>query len=400
MRLVHALSPTQQPLLKMWLFQFPSPDRNNSNTQTQRNFSVIIDDEETAIAASPHSGYSSANAESAAENSTKSSHHVSQSNGISKQTETVGDVATSTIRRKRQRGIIYFRKIQPNDREAIQRLHEKWFPVDYKSDFFDGLCRERIMPGTSEPLYSCVACFKELSDVEFDERKRQMHGCTKEGRMPFFFRRKSQPMLNSYIHCDEYGDCLLWESDLRDDTTEEEDNNDPESSARNNEHFPSMIGSQSRCCQHANGCLNQTSPQETHEEAEREKIMRFYKELYSYDECSKQTTLRQSPSNDTRYLNEAGERIVGCLVGSFLSSSRLSTKHDSDRRDETAALLIPEPDRHSRMFYIMTLGTVPEFRRSGLGSILVNRVVDMINTRPECGALYLHVIIYNQGGMA
>ena len=47
----------------------------------------------------------------------------------------------------------------------------------------------------------------------------------------------------------------------------------------------------------------------------------------------------------------------------------------------------------------MTLGTVREFRRTGLGSLLVERVVDMINTTPECGALYLHVITYNEGAM-
>ena len=50
------------------------------------------------------------------------------------------------------------------------------------------------------------------------------------------------------------------------------------------------------------------------------------------------------------------------------------------------------------MFYIMTLGTTREFRRCGLGSLLVNRVVDMIEENEVeelCGALYLHVIIYN-----
>mmetsp|Transcript_23995 Transcript_23995/g.50587 ORF Transcript_23995/g.50587 Transcript_23995/m.50587 type:complete len:111 (+) Transcript_23995:1134-1466(+) len=47
----------------------------------------------------------------------------------------------------------------------------------------------------------------------------------------------------------------------------------------------------------------------------------------------------------------------------------------------------------------MTLGTAREFRRAGLGSILVDRVLDMINKMPECGALYLHVITYNVGAI-
>ena len=65
-------------------------------------------------------------------------------------------------------------------------------------------------------------------------------------------------------------------------------------------------------------------------------------------------------------------------------------------RDETATLLVPDSDEHPEMFYIMTLGTSSGFRRVGLGSILVNRVVDMIKSKQECGTLYLHVIIYNE----
>eukprot|EP00804_Cyclotella_cryptica_P020651 CCRYP_003471-RE/>CCRYP_003471-RE protein AED:0.20 eAED:0.20 QI:197/1/1/1/0.75/0.6/5/2458/445 len=386
----------------MWLFPFASRDPSHSDIPTKRNIAVVTDDEEAAIAASPHNGYSSANDKTAVVDSAESNGRVCQDNGMcAKQTDTIGDIATPASRMKRQRGIIYFRKIQANDRDAIQLLHEQLFPVDYKSDFFDGLCSERIMPGTSEPLYSCVACFKELSDEEFDfRRESQMQGCMKEGGVPFLFRRKSQSMLNSYIHCDEYGDCLLWDSDsLPDSASERQDNNDSESSARNNEQFSSTTCSHTRSCQPTNGILNQTSLAVTHEETEREKVMSFYRDLYSCDACNKHTRSRNSTSIDTRYLNEAGERIVGCLVGSFLSSSRLSSKHESRERDETAALLVPEPHRYSRMFYIMTLGTVPEFRRSGLGSILVNRVVDVINTRPECGALYLHVIVYNKGAM-
>ena len=49
----------------------------------------------------------------------------------------------------------------------------------------------------------------------------------------------------------------------------------------------------------------------------------------------------------------------------------------------------------------MTLGTTREFRRCGLGSLLVNKVVNMIESQEEqlCGALYLHVIVYNLGAI-
>mmetsp|Transcript_40481 Transcript_40481/g.71212 ORF Transcript_40481/g.71212 Transcript_40481/m.71212 type:complete len:221 (-) Transcript_40481:98-760(-) len=105
------------------------------------------------------------------------------------------------------------------------------------------------------------------------------------------------------------------------------------------------------------------------------------------------------------YYNDNGERIIGCIVGSFLPSTMPSKQHISSLdtklgRDETASLLIPDPHRHTKMFYIMTLGTSAEFRRCGLGSLLVNRVVDVIvRERGDCGALYLHVITYNEGAI-
>merc|ERR1719356_1899637 len=47
----------------------------------------------------------------------------------------------------------------------------------------------------------------------------------------------------------------------------------------------------------------------------------------------------------------------------------------------------------------MTLGCAHEFRRCGLGSLLVNRVVELCQGTPQCGALYLHVIPFNEGAM-
>ena len=117
-------------------------------------------------------------------------------------------------------------------------------------------------------------------------------------------------------------------------------------------------------------------------------MKRFYSNGFQFDNYNQQ--------NDF-YPNECGELIVGCVVGTFLPSSMHNVK--TGRRDETAELLIADPDEYPEMFYIMTLGTTRDFRRVGLGSILVNRVVDMIRSKQECGALYLHVIIYNEGAI-
>ena len=51
------------------------------------------------------------------------------------------------------------------------------------------------------------------------------------------------------------------------------------------------------------------------------------------------------------------------------------------------------------MFYIMTLGTTREVRRCGLGSVLVDRVVNSIEEIKDYGALYLHVIKFNEGAI-
>lgn len=258
------------------------------------------------------------------------------------------------------------------------------------------------MPGTNEPLHSCVACYREVDGDEFDELRRETdrrRGCiTNNGggllSSYLFGWRRHDDMSNAFVTLAEYGECILWESDAENSCTldgvgDGKDNRNLDESA------PQLLDTS----------FDANNSQRRAEELERERIVSFYNRL------NDGTTPKQAAggfannngsSHHEIYLNDAGERIVGCLIGTFLSSSRPSSKQQqqesTSERDETAALLIPEPDKYRRMFYIMTLGTVPEFRRFGLGSILVNRVVDMIETRPECGALYLHVITYNKGG--
>jgi ribosomal protein S18 acetylase RimI-like enzyme len=272
-------------------------------------------------------------------------------------------------RRLGRRGIIYFRPIKTEDRNVIQTLHEQWFPVDYKSDFFDGLCNDRIMPGTNQVLYSCVACFKELDDLEFEEmyEKRERESCS----MPSFWS-KGKHSLTSKYYCNETNDeCILWDGELVDDKD-------------------SVLSETTQHTNHISKVTQTKSNDNNSNQAndERERMKRFYSNGFQYDKYNQQ--------NDF-YANECGELIVGCVVGTFLPSSMHNAK--TGRRDDTAELLIPDPDEYPEMFYIMTLGTTRDFRRVGLGSILVNRVVDMIRSKQECGALYLHVIIYNEGAI-
>ena len=91
-------------------------------------------------------------------------------------------------------------------------------------------------------------------------------------------------------------------------------------------------------------------------------------------------------NDDEEEGGENGE-IVSCVVGSFVSSAKLS------RRMQT--LLMPDRTRHKSLFYIMTLGTVTNHRKSGLASALIDWVESLVEQDPACGGVYLHVITYN-----
>jgi ribosomal protein S18 acetylase RimI-like enzyme len=379
----------------MWLL-FPATATGSTNNSRNAYFAEDLNYNSKADEKSCCSGV--ANTTSTMEVTEKFHHgNLSQQNGNKKQ------------RRRLGRGVIYFRPIKPEDRTVIQTLHEQWFPVDYKSDFFDGLCNERIMPGTNQPLFSCVACFKELDDLEFEEmyEKRERESCS----MSSFWHNKEKHPLTSRYYCNETNEeCILWEgnhSDIDVDYSE----------AIQNENTNSTIEDVATddCCvstDNSDACRIKL----LHQQNEREKMKRFYSNGFRFDGCNggfnQNPTLhndttdedqndgnvvfsKQSNKNDDcNFVNECGEIIAGCVVGSFLSSSMYSAK--TGARDETATLLVPDPDEYPEMFYIMTLGTSREFRRVGLGSILVNRVVDMIKSKHECGALYLHVITYNE----
>jgi ribosomal protein S18 acetylase RimI-like enzyme len=311
--------------------------------------------------------------------------------------------------RRLGRGIIFFRPVKPEDRQVIQTLHEQWFPVDYKSDFFDGLCNDRIMPGTTQPLYSCVACFRELDDSEFEEmyEKRERESCSMS-----FFWPKEKNLLTSKYYCNETNDeCVFWKGRLDDEYDDDSGlpcsgtiQYDNTISTIINENTDDFVSTEKDECRKRP--VNQVN--------EREKMKKFYSNGFRFDDCdgfNQISTITQNNSYQTSYnnsngrkdddcnffVNDCGEVIAGCIVGSFVPSSMYSAK--TDARDETATLLVPDPVQYPDMFYIMTLGTSREFRRAGLGSMLVNRVVDMIKSQQECGALYLHVITYNEGAI-
>jgi ribosomal protein S18 acetylase RimI-like enzyme len=58
---------------------------------------------------------------------------------------------------------IIFRGIEQRDRQSVQALHERWFPVKYDEKFYQDISNGT--PGHfGEPLYTCVAVKKRLRD--------------------------------------------------------------------------------------------------------------------------------------------------------------------------------------------------------------------------------------------
>jgi hypothetical protein len=58
---------------------------------------------------------------------------------------------------------ISFRPLQEGDRDQIQSLHEDWFPVRYKSEFYDELVHHRMV-NSGEELFTCAAIYEEEED--------------------------------------------------------------------------------------------------------------------------------------------------------------------------------------------------------------------------------------------
>ena len=166
---------------------------------------------------------------------------------------------------------IAYRPLQPQDRNQIKKLHEEWFPVSYKDEFYDDLVMHRMV-NSGEELITYAAVYQEEDNDDCDAQQQQQQQSS------------------------------TWEK------------------------------------------IN-------------------------------------SPSSSQ------AQQIVACIVGSKVEASRLSR--------ETVELLLSDPFRYKRMFYIMTLGTVKEFRQYGLATKLLEQVMDMVQADEGCGTLYLHVITFN-----
>jgi ribosomal protein S18 acetylase RimI-like enzyme len=107
-------------------------------------------------------------------------------------------------------------------------------------------------------------------------------------------------------------------------------------------------------------------------------------EDYDKDEYNALSTIQEDTSD---------ECIIACLVGCVLSAHKLNRT--------SRQLLLPQyPHRHTKLFYIMTLGTVTKYRHLGLATQLVQQAVSRVVERDsDVGTMYLHVITLNNAAI-
>ena len=191
---------------------------------------------------------------------------------------------------------ISFRPLEPKDRGQIQKLHEEWFPVSYKEEFYDDLVLHRMVH-SGEELVTCAAVYRGGDDHQTLD----------------------------------HPDIVLRQH------------------ASSSEHYTTISGG-GQINGSTTGSITGTT-----------------------------TSSASAPPNR--------DSIVACIVGSKIEASHLSA--------DTVDTLLSDPSRHKRMFYIMTLGTVKEFRKLGLATLLLQKIMDMVQEDRECGTLYLHVITFN-----
>jgi histone acetyltransferase MCC1 len=97
------------------------------------------------------------------------------------------------------------------------------------------------------------------------------------------------------------------------------------------------------------------------------------------------TTIPQQQHLEPWTMPSISTQIVACVVGCFVPASSLS--------GTLRNILIHNPNRHTKLFYIMTVGTT--IKHAGIGTILIQHCIDQVRKDPACGVLYLHVLTTN-----
>ena len=265
-------------------------------------------------------------------------------------------------------GYYYFRSLCPQDRKIVQILHEEWFPVKYTNEFYDALVHNQLA-GTNESLYSSVAVQVKFWNQNINSTNEVNGRCEKKATNRNY---KNITNTNNLYAASIYSHNENSINDCYDHSSLENVQRSPLISTSTNSKLPPSnydINDIEKGSSNSQRCV--------------------YNKSTSYYNSKKENQIEidQSSIHQMSTSSSQNERILGCLVGSYVRSTQ--TPH------EIRACLIRNPEIHPLMFYIMTLGTTSDVRKLGLGTDLVLKCIDFIKQEKKCGVVYLHVITYN-----
>jgi ribosomal protein S18 acetylase RimI-like enzyme len=230
---------------------------------------------------------------------------------------------------------LHFRCLRVSDQQSVKQLHEELFPVKYSAEFYDSVVKNETLDG--RPLYSCVAVT-----------------CTRDKE-------------SCYRIC--YGNGHLVEVDR----------------------YPlKRLGQHVGIKSGIATLIDQGSSQSVSD------VPFYCQEVYNDSHEENRTGISTS-FHDTEVslledgLNNAINPVVGVIVGAFTSIN--------DTNIPILKKLVRNPKTHGRLFYIMTLGSSPTMRRKGLSTKLVLDCIRLVQQVKDCGAIYLHVITYNDAAI-
>lgn len=110
-----------------------------------------------------------------------------------------------------------------------------------------------------------------------------------------------------------------------------------------------------------------------------------YEDIFFQNACNGKG-FKNSPLYAKVAVDLESSRIVGCILGQFVNVKKCG--------DQGLFNELRESPRD--VFYILTLGLRQQYRRSGVGTMLLSDSLKYAKNNKSCGAVYLHVIHWNQ----
>jgi len=248
-----------------------------------------------------------------------------------------------------------YRTIRVTDRDRVKELHEEWFPVRYQDEFYDELAENHL---SGNPLFTLLAIHKQKQSISNGWGLDLEAGHDESDDTNSSHASSPNQVKRTWTQR------LLWGQQQQQQEEEAQTStlslNDRIAAAEGDGSAPDRVF--------------------THDVDDENNV--------NLDNafCVPIRTQNFQISNHQAPMIEL-DTIAGCVVGSFMAVTRLSPPMQD--------LLISDPLRYRRLFYIMTLGTESSYRGAGLGTKLVQQCIAKVQEDATCGVLYLHVLTEN-----